>query len=499
MNFSKYKPEIKECLLLALPAMLCSISDFVITTASVIFLGQLGSEELAGSSLAMSLSSGTAWLVNGLSFALDTFVTQANGANNYKLMAEAFQRTVFAVVICSIPIAALWFTTGHILQAIGVSPRLAEIAGVYNRYLLPSLLPGILTITMMKYLQAQEYVRRPAMVGLSVAIVNVPLNYVMIFGFGSWNGFGFAGAAITSCVSRVATCIGMAMCIMATDTYKKHWPGWSFAALQPSLFWDFLRIALPSALTITLEVWGFELQTIMAGLLPDDSMVAAHAVGFNVLLICFLLPLGFSVAASTRVGNHLGAGDHVAAKTTAYLCLGLLSCVTVTTATTIITLRYYIVRLYTRDPLVVTAAEHVLVFCAGVVVLDGLQAASSAVLRGSGRPLPATVCNLLAHYAVGIPIGAGLAFGAKWGLYGLWTGLVTGVFVLSITLISFILRTDWVKAAEEALKRTGGVYSQLNSSSDDIISIKEDVEMDAFSISDDEILISTEREEEVKF
>jgi len=116
--------------------------------------------------------------------------------------------------------------------------------------------------------------------------------------------------------------------------------------------------------------------------------------------------------------------------------------------------RHLVPKIYSEDPEVISIAANIIVFVAFVTIIDGIQAVSAGILRGVGRPTPGTVCNLVGHYAIGIPLAATLAFGFKMGIYGLWIGLFFGLLVVSIMLVTFVIRIDWEKAVKDAQQRT---------------------------------------------
>jgi len=87
-------------------------------------------------------------------------------------------------------------------------------------------------------------------------------------------------------------------------------------------------------------------------------------------------------------------------------------------------------------------------------MIDGVQSACGAILRGCGRPKPGTICNLVGHYVFGIPIGVSLAFATKLKIYGFWVGLLCGTIIVTVSLVTMLVRLDWVQVAMEAKQRT---------------------------------------------
>jgi len=137
---------------------------------------------------------------------------------------------------------------------------------------------------------------------------------------------------------------------------------------------------------------------------------------------------------------------------------------------------------FTSDEAIVSIAANIVIFTAFTTILDGIQAVAAGILRGAGRPTPGTLCNIVGHYAIGIPLGVVLAFVFKMGVYGLWTGLICGLAVVSLMLVIFVLRIDWPKMCQDAKDRSQP-FSKISNDDENLTS---SAEMQQFGIGDDD-------------
>eukprot|EP00026_Physarum_polycephalum_P006917 Phypoly_transcript_06970.p1 GENE.Phypoly_transcript_06970~~Phypoly_transcript_06970.p1 ORF type:complete len:500 (+),score=30.12 Phypoly_transcript_06970:201-1700(+) len=453
-TISDIKNELRETFRMAVPAMISALSDFFMFAANNAFMGHLGSKELAAASLALTWSFSTIYLVRGLSFGMDTFVTQATGANNHKLVGETLQRTILVMSVACIPVGLLWLFTTPIFILVGIDPGIAELAGTYNVIQLPGLPPIALYMALVKYMQAQGQMKPAAYVSVITAIINILFNYFLMYGAFGWHGFRLYGSAVGITLTRFVYFLLMWYAVVKSPNHSKTWNGWSTRVFDYKLLYEFLKIGLPAALTICLEVWGFDVQTMLVGTLKNEIYQGAHAVGFNLLFFGFLFPAGVGIAVSTRVGKYLGEGNVAAAKKASRVSMIFICGMTFTNAAVLLTLRKYIPYVYTNNAETAELASNIIYFCSFISVVDGLQVVCGGVLRGAGRPLPGTICNLLGYYVVGLPIGASLTFKAKWGIYGLWFGLLCGLTVVCVTLMIFVFRINWEQVELEAQNRT---------------------------------------------
>jgi MATE family multidrug resistance protein len=200
-----------------------------------------------------------------------------------------------------------------------------------------------------------------------------------------------------------------------------------------------LRLGLPTGLQFGLEVWAFQLTTLLAGRLGLVPL-GAHTIVLNLASFSFMFPLGISMAASVRVGNLVGAGDLRGARRSALLALALGAGVMSLFALAFYFLRWRLPGLYSADPKVTAAAASILPIAAGFQMLDGTQVVASGILRGLGRTRPAAVATLVGYYLLALPLGWLLGLRHGQSLAGLWWGLATGLAVVAIALLAWLLR-----------------------------------------------------------
>ncbi|RXN07622.1 solute carrier family 13 member 5-like protein [Labeo rohita] len=111
--------------------------------------------------------------------------------------------------------------------------------------------------------------------------------------------------------------------------------------------------------------------------------------------------------------------------------------------------------IFTNDKDIRMRVATVMVLFAPFHLLDSTAAAGGSIVKGLGKQKIGAVCNLVGFVLVGFPIGISLMFAAKWGVFGLWTGLLISVFLQSVFLIALLFKLNWQKASVEAQIRAG--------------------------------------------
>jgi Na+-driven multidrug efflux pump len=193
----------------------------------------------------------------------------------------------------------------------------------------------------------------------------------------------------------------------------KVWTGWSRQAFKE--LWPYLRLALPGAAHICLEWWGFEVLMLLTGRL-GATVSAAQTVVFNTISLLFMIPLAISVAVTTRAGQALGAGDEVLAKLTSKLSLIMVAGVQSCIGLTLIALRHKWGYIFSNSEAVVGEVATVLPVCGCYAVLDAICGVSAGILRACGKQMVGAVTNIIAYWAIGIPISYVLGIQQKCAL-----------------------------------------------------------------------------------
>ncbi|XP_028319935.1 multidrug and toxin extrusion protein 1-like isoform X2 [Gouania willdenowi] len=444
-----FKGEIKELSKLSIPVIMAQLMVFTVSFISTVFCGHLGKSELAGVALAIAVINVTGISIgSGLASACDTLVSQTFGSRNLLRVGVILQRAILILLLACFPCWALLLNTEPILLAVKQDPHVARIAQLYVKIFMPALPATFMYSLETRYLQSQGIIWPQVITGLFVNILNALVNYIVLYVL----HLGVAGSAIANSISQFAMAGSLFAYIMWKGLHKATWGGWSKECLHD--WWSYIRLAIPGMIMLCAEWWTYEIGSFLAGLISEVEL-GAQSVVFEVSTVVYMFPLGFGIAGSVRVGNALGAGDTMTAKTSAKLstfCAGLIS---IGFAILIGCLKEHISYIFSYDEEIRKKVAEVMTFYAPFFFLDALSAALGGVVRGTGKQKVGAVCNLLGFYGVGFPIGVSLMFAAKLGIIGLWTGMLTCVFIQSSFLIIYLSRMDWKKITVEAQNRAG--------------------------------------------
>ena len=213
------------------------------------------------------------------------------------------------------------------------------------------------------------------------------------------------------------------------------------------------QLALSGVITVEAEWLAFEVLTFAAAHLGTTEL-ATQTVLATLCVLTYQVPLSMGIAASTRVGNLIGAklpdSAAMACKTGIYVSLvfGTLNGIILFAS------RNSIGSLFTSDPDVIKMVAQVLPYGAMYQINDSIAAVSSGLLRGQGRQKISGIINLVAYYVFALPMGLSLAFNANWGLSGLWTGVCLALLIVSGFQTWYVVSADWDAILDKAEKET---------------------------------------------
>eukprot|EP01125_Pyxidicula_operculata_P000727 TRINITY_DN1067_c0_g1_i3.p1 TRINITY_DN1067_c0_g1~~TRINITY_DN1067_c0_g1_i3.p1 ORF type:complete len:402 (-),score=50.04 TRINITY_DN1067_c0_g1_i3:32-1237(-) len=375
-----------------------------------------------------------------------------------KLIGIFFQTSLLVVTLSSIPIGILLYYTEEIFIAMAQNERIAELSGEYVRYLIIGMWPFFMYWCTMRYLQNQRIMLPSMIVGILGILLNVPLNYLCIWGVGSFQGWGFAGTSIATSISRCCLPILLWAYILLRKIHvgtcdKIHWEAFSWKYMS-----KYLRYAVPAALMVLFEVVGFEGTTILVGLLDDPTSIASHAIGLYVLMISWILPFGWSIGINVHIGNLMGSGEAARAKLVAIFGTTLLVCIMFINSFIVWFGKSLIVKAWTstenEDVKLYLLAQEILSYASLALIFDGFQFTTGAIVKAVGRQTAGSIFYFIAFYVITIPGGVVLSMVFNFGVVSYWWSLCLGLAVLSTLFTVYILKfIDWDEEVTLAAKR----------------------------------------------
>ncbi|KAG2159453.1 MATE efflux family protein [Suillus bovinus] len=432
-----------------LPVFGTHVFEHSMIMASVVSIGHISTVALAAATIGFMTANVTGLsIIHGLVSSLDTMLPGAWTSDQPHLVGLWTQRMTVVVAVTLIPMFAIWFNAEPILLLLKQEPEVARLAGIYLKWASLGLPAYAFNCISRRYFQSQGLFAVPTRIIMSVAPLNVLMNYLLVWGPEPIR-LGFIGAPIATSISynlvSIASVIYGVFFVEKTAWYPISRRSLTSLGLL-------VQLGLGGVGQVASEWWSWELIGLAASLLGPTAL-ATQSVLLSTCSSTFQAAFSLGIATSVRIGNLLGEKNARRAGVSANAAI-LLSAVAAGFFTTVLmAFRKSWGYLFNNDPEVVALVATILPVAALFQMPDFACAITSGILRARGKQFTGALLNLSAYYVIGIPFGLWLAFKQDMQLAGLWCGLTVALLYASTVSIWICLKTDWKREVEKVAER----------------------------------------------
>lgn len=440
VRLADYRPsrdDFRSLLHLAAPVIVVQLGLMSMGAVDTIMVGRVSATDLAAVAIGNLYFFGMAVFGMGILYALDAVVSQAVGAHDERGVARGVQRGLLLAVGLSVVAMALLLPAGTLLTWARQPADVIPVADAYSEGLILGMFPFYAFVVFRQSLQAMATVRPIVVTVLVGTVINIGLNWVLIFGNLGVPPLGAVGSAWGTSVSRWLM-VAM-LCVVAWERLRPALIPFRPEVLRPDPLLRFLKVGAPIGAQQWLEFGVFGAAGLLMGLLGTVA-VASHQVALQLAALTFMIPVGVAQATSVVVGQEVGREDPPAARRAVGAGLLVATAFMSFTAVMFLLLPRPLAALFSSDPAVVAAAAALLPIAGVFQIFDGLQVAAAGALRGVGDTRVPMLMNLLGFWVIGLPTCIGLSFGLGMGPRGVWWGLALGIGVVSVLLLFRVRR-----------------------------------------------------------
>jgi MATE family multidrug resistance protein len=375
--------------------------------------------------------------MTGILLATTPKVAERFGAGQETAIGALVRQALWLALAVGIAAGVVLWNAKPILEVMGVDPELIGPSMVYL-YGIGCGIPSVALYYVLRCFSDGLGRTRPSMmIGLFGLLLNIPLNYVFIYGHFGMPALGGAGCGWATAVAMWCMFFAMLAWVWWAPAYKKAGLFDHFEWPRREPIQRLLSIGLPIGIAVFAESSIFAVIALLIGSLGAD-VVAGHQVALNFSSLTFMIPYALGMAVTVRVGHALGAGDPRQARFVAGV--GILTALAFAAffCTIMLSLRSEIAAIYTPDPTVIQVASALIVFAALYQFSDAVQVTAAGALRGYQDTRVTMVMTLFAYWGIGLPVGYALGlshwFGEPSGPKGLWQGLIVGLTCAAVML-----------------------------------------------------------------
>lgn len=424
---------------MAFPLMMGFLLQNVFNIVDMYFVGWLGKEALAAVSLGGIFMGVIYTFALGISVGNIAVVARLEGMNDREGARKTAKQAIFLGIILYVFVAvAANLAVRPILGLLDVQPSLIPLVEDYTRILLTGSFVIFIPMAISSYLRGSGDTVTPMRGMMIASIANVILDPIMIFGWIGFPKMGVAGSALATAVAR-----GLGMLYFLWFISKKdnafHVP---LLPLEVDLrtIWRIFRVGIFGSLQSVLRNMS---EMVMMKLIVSygAAVTAAYGVGLRMRLVVLMPILGLATAASTMVGQNLGAGNVKRAEKSGWLT-ALYSSIFMGTAAVVMCLfAEKIMGVFNSNPDVIRDGALFIRYYAPSFIFIGLSVSMEKALGGAGDTMSPMFITMIGLYALRIPI----AFYLKkfYGMEGVWMGIAFSSVITGIVFAIWFWSGRW--------------------------------------------------------
>ncbi|MBE2893714.1 MATE family efflux transporter [Spirabiliibacterium falconis] len=438
LSNTNIRHESKQLFKIAGPIWIAQLSQSTMGMVDTIMAGRVSANDMAAISIGASIWLPLLLFGQGLLLSLPPVIAYLNGSGQRGRIGHQVRQGLWIALIVSIPLTWLIFNSHLLLNLREMDESLRTIADHYLQAISVGVVAYLVMINFRGLNDGMAKTKPAMVIGFIGLLLNVILNYILIYGKLGLPAFGAVGCGIaTACVNWLMMLMLIVYCIKASHLRK--------LALFPRLIerpnWATLRkllnLGVPIALTLCAEVSLFAVVGLLLAPL-GANVVASHQITLNTSSFFYMMPLSISMATTILVGQRLGEQNLDGAKLVSYLAIALGLLVASLTAIITFAFRTQIAQIFVHNQQVIEMASFLLLFAAAYQLPDSVQAIAGGALRAYKDTKAVLIISLFSYWVVGMPVGYISAL-TDWGFpplgaEGFWIG-----FVLCLTLAAVLL------------------------------------------------------------
>ena len=424
---------------LAIPLAIAQIAQFAVGFVDTIMMGHLSTESLAAGGLASTTFQMLLTIMSGFVVSVGVLAAEAYGAGQKQRLTGLARQGLWLSLLLALPFMVLLWQMTAVLNVLSQPDTVINLAQNYFSGVSLGVFPALGFAMLRGYLSAFSLANVVTVIVSIGTLFNIVCNYILGFGKLGFPRLELMGLGLGSSLSLWLMFGLFLVYILRHSELNQYrfWRGWKHP--NRLILRRLMAIGLPIAVTFVLELGLFLTVSYMAGSL-GTGVLAAHQIAFQTIALIFMVPIGMSQAATTRVGLWFGKGDKRGARRAGFVAIAAAAGFLLLMGVALFFGRYWMIALFVNSTApnngtVVGLAMDLLLVSAIAQMIDGVQRVTMSALYGlqdTGVPM---ILSAIAFWGIGITSGYWLCFVAGWGAVGLWIGQYTGIAVGGVIFV----------------------------------------------------------------
>ena len=427
---------------LALPVIVATLSQTLMGLVDTFFMGRIGTAEQGAAALAAVIFITISSLFIGTVHGVATFVAQHHGAEKYARCGRDGWLGLYFCIPAALVLGSIALLSQSIFTVIGLDSSTLPHATDYLFIRLAGVLFPMINFALVNFLRGIGDTRTPMWLTLGANVLNAFLNYALVLGNWGAPRLGAQGAAFATVIATAVFSIVYIGFFLTGERHRKYRTR-SLPIPSKRDVIAFLKIGGPIGGIWTLEMVSWSVFMAFVSRLGNAELAATN-ITFQVLHFSFMGAVSLATAATTLVGQYLGAEEPDRARKTARTTIrwGITYCVTV--GSIFLLARYQIVAFFNTEPGVIEIGGRLFLYAAVFQFFDGLGISSNGVIRGAGDTRWPMILMVVLAWGVFVPLTYALTFTLGWGVDGAWIAVVVFIAATGVGLHFRLRSGKWL-------------------------------------------------------
>ena len=413
--------------------MMGSLGHLLVGLIDDVMVGRLGPVELAATSLGNSLIFIALSIGIGFSFAITPLIAESDGEEDKEKGRSIFQHGLILMTILGIAVFVMLLLIKPILYHLDQPEEVVALAIPYYEIVAISMVPLMIFQGIKQFADGLAETKYAMWATILTNVVNVILNFALIYGLWIFPRLEIVGAALGTLFSRIVMVVFLFVVLLKKEKFSFYMRRLQIHEFKKKVFIKIMNLGFPTALQMLFEVGLFTASVLLAGTLGAFPQ-AANQIALKLASTTFMIAVGIGVASTVRVGYQKGLKNYVELRRIAFSNFLLILIIMFTFSIGFIVLKDILPWMFTDNFEVIGLASSLLIIAGLFQLSDGLQAVILGALRGLQDVKWPSIVSFIAYWIIGFPICYFLGREDMLGTLGIWIGLLTALTSSAVML-----------------------------------------------------------------
>ena len=406
--------------------MIGQLGIIILSFADTMMVGRCGTAELGAASFVNNMFNLVIVFSTGFSYGLTPFIGNHYGRGENASVGRILKNALAVNAVVAAGLMALMFVLYLNIHRLGQPAELLPLMRPYYIVLLVSLLFVLLFNAFKQFADGITDTVTPMVILLGGNVVNIFLNWILIYGKWGMPRMGLLGAGVATLTARILMLLCFVVVFFTAKRYRPFVRGFKESSVNKEDFVALNKMGMPVGLQMGMETASFSLSTIMVGWLGTVAL-AAHQVMLTVGQLGFMMYYGMAAAVAVRASNFHGQGDMLRVRENVSAGFKIILVMAAAVSIPLLIVRNSLGYFFTDSAEVAAMVAQLVIPFVIYQFGDGLQCNYSNALRGISDVKMVMVYAFIAYFLISLPSAYLFGFVFDWGLTGIWMSFPLGL------------------------------------------------------------------------